>query len=168
MNGIATRRCRFHIAVVCVCTISLSACGFQLRGDAGIDPALGPMAVEGVHPGSPLLPVVRSALSDAGIEVARPGARAATRLRIVEDESGERIVSVTPQGRPREAELFYRVEFELHDASGGLLVRDTLVMTRDYAVDELDVLGRSHEVGSLRRSLRHGIVSALMRRLGSL
>lgn len=153
-------------AVVALC-LSLSACGFQLRGAVTIDPGLSPMGVEAARAGSPLLPPLRRALADGGVELAKPGSQVASLLRIHAEETGERVIVVTAQGRPREVELFHLVEFELVGPEGVLIERRTVVRTREYAVDERDILGKIHEASALRDALRRDMVTALVRRVAA-
>lgn len=145
----------------------LSACGFQLRGAVTIDSGLSPMGVEAARAGSPLLPPLRRALTDGGVELATPGSQVASLLRIHAEEYGERVIVVTAQGRPREVELFHLVEFELVGPEGVLIERRTVVRTREYAVDERDILGKIHEASSLRDALRRDMVTALVRQVAA-
>lgn len=154
---------RLHLPILFVVGVMLAGCGFQLRGAAIADPALSPMRIESVRTGSPLLPPLRRALAHAGVTVAPAGAPSATALRVVAEESVERVIALSPQGRPREIELTYHVEFEVTDAAGILVERRELRMSREYAVIETDVLGKSHEAEVLRAALLHDMVSALVR-----
>ncbi|MCA1799346.1 MAG: hypothetical protein LC632_07775 [Xanthomonadaceae bacterium] len=154
-----------HLVLLFFVACTLAGCGFQLRGAATADPGLSPMRIESVRTGSPLLPPLRRSLGNAGVAVVGAGVPASTTLRIVAEESGERVIALSPQGRPREVELTYRVEFELY-ADGLLLVERTeLALSREYAVNERDVLGKSHEAEVLRAALLHDMVSALVRRV---
>ncbi len=125
------------------------------------------MGIEASRAGSPLLPPLRRALADGGVELATPGSRVASLLRIHAEETGERVIVVTAQGRPREVELFHLVEFELVGPDGVLIDRRTVVRTREFAVDERDILGKTHEASSLREALRRDMVTALVRRVAA-
>jgi len=145
-------------------TFTLTACGFQLRGAAQIDPTLNPMTIESVQSGSALLPPLRRALVDAGVNL--EGSPRST-LLILEDEMGQRVAAVSAQGRPREMELSYRVAFEIHGEGGILLERRTLTLSREFAVDERDILGKSQEAEVLRAGLVRDMVAALVRQVAA-
>lgn len=145
-------------------TFTLTACGFQLRGAAQIDPTLNPMTIESVQSGSALLPPLRRALVDAGVTL--EGSSRST-LLILEDEMGQRVAAVSAQGRPREMELSYRVAFEIHGEGGILLERRTLTLSREFAVDERDILGKSQEAEVLRAGLVRDMVAALVRQVAA-
>ena len=142
-----------------------AACGFHLRGEATLDPALNPLAVVSVRSGSALLPPLRRALSDAGAVLAAP-ADAATILNVTADAAGQRVIAVTPQGQPREAELFYTVEFELVDAMGQVILpAREITLRREFAINERDILGKSHEAEVLAGALSRDMVAAMVRHL---
>ena len=147
--------------------VFLTACGFHLRGAATLDPALSPIAIDPVRSGSALLPPLRRALTGAGAALAPP-ADARAVLRIVTDVTGERVIAVTPQGQPREAELFYTVEFELVGADGALVMeRRELTLRREFAIDERDILGKSHEAEVLADALLDDMVANIVRLLAA-
>ncbi len=165
MKGIANHRLA-PTPVLAMCLL-LAACGFQLRGALQFDPALSPMGIEAVRAGSPLLPPLRRTLVNGGITLAPPNSRVSYILRILVDETGERVIVVTAQGRPREMELFHRVEFELIGVAGTLIERRTIVRTREFGVDERDVLGKAHEAATLREDLLQEMVAALARQVAT-
>jgi len=151
-------------AILLTAALTLTACGFQLRGAAQIDPSLNPMTIESVHSGSALLPPLRRALVDAGAML--EGSPRAT-LAILEDEMGQRVAAVSAQGRPREMELSYRVAFEIRGEGGILLERRTLILSREFAVDERDILGKSQEAEVLSAGLVRDMVAALVRQVAA-
>ncbi len=152
------------VCAIATLALALTACGFQLRGAAQIDPALNPMVIDSVSSGSALLPPLRRALVDAGATF--EGSPRAT-LVILEDEMGQRVAAVSAQGRPRELELSYRVAFEVHSEGGILLERRTLTLSREFAVDERDILGKSQEAEVLRAGLVRDMVAALVRQVAA-
>ena len=81
--------------------------------------------------------------------------------------SHQRVVAVTPQGQPREAELFYTVEFELVGADGVVVQRRELTLRREFAIDERDILGKSHEAEVLADALLDDMVANIVRLLAA-
>ena len=154
-------------AVVILTASVLAGCGFQLRGAASLSPALNPLLIETVRGGSALLPPLRAALEAGGAEFARDPAAANARLVILADAFGQRVVAVTPQGQPREAELSYTVEYELHDAEARLLQRRALTQRIEFAINERDLLGKTHEAEVLNAALVDRMVVDIMRNLAT-
>ena len=155
---------RWLVAVACV---AVAACGFQLRGADPVHPALSPLAIDAVRSGSALLPPLRRALVDAGVELIPDGPGAHARLRITADVAGERVIAVTPQGQPREAELFYTVGFQLVDAEGDLLLDREVTLRREFAISERDILGKTHEAEVLADALLRDMVDGIVRQLAA-
>lgn len=154
------------LGVVVAC-VSIVACGFQLRGANPVHPALSPLTIDAVRSGSALLPPLRRALADAGVELVANGAGASTTLFINADVAGERVIAVTPQGQPREAELFYTVEFQLVDAEGKILMERGLTLRREFAIDERDILAKTHEAEVLAEALLRDMVAGIVRQLAA-
>lgn len=154
------------LLVVCVC-VAIAACGFQLRGSDPIDPALSPLTIDAVRSGSALLPPLRRALADAGVELVPAGVASRTTLLINADVEGERVIAVTPQGQPREAELFYTVGFQLVDAQGRVLVDREVTLRREFAIDERDILAKTHEAEVLAAALLRDMVAGIVRQLAA-
>ena len=134
---------------------------------AALDPALSPITIDPVRAGSALLPPLRRALTHAGAVLAPPDS-ASTVLRIIADVAGQRVIAVTPQGQPREAELFYTVEFEVVGPDGAQLIeRRELTLRREFAIDERDILGKSHEAEVLADALLDDMVANIVRLLAA-
>lgn len=160
------RRVTARWVVVCACLV-VAACGFQLRGANPVDPGLSPLAIDAVRSGSALLPPLRRALADAGVELVADSAGASTTLLINADVAGERVIAVTPQGQPREAELFYTVEFQLVNARGELLLDRAVTLRREFAISERDILGKTHEAEVLADALVRDMVISMVRHLAA-
>ena len=152
---------------VAMLALAVAGCGFQLRGSQPLSTALNPLTIESVRGGSALLPPLRAALDAAGAEFAREPASANARLAILADAFGQRVVAVTPQGQPREAELSYTVEYELRDAAENVLQRRTLTQRIEFAIDERDILGKTHEAEVLNAALVDRMVADIVRNLAA-
>lgn len=157
----------FAASVLAGACAAVAACGFHLRGAHPVDPALSPLVIDTVRSGSALLPPLRRALVDAGVELVADSASARTRLVINADVAGERVIAVTPQGQPREAELFYTVEFQLIDAEGAVLLDREVTLRREFAMSERDILGKTHEAEVLADALVHDMVVNMLRQLAA-
>ena len=86
-------------------------------------------------------------------------------LRILEDNSGQRMLSVSARNIPREFEVYYFVTFSLEADGKSLIPAESLVATRSYTYDETLVLGKSAEEGVLRQSLAEDLARQVLRRI---
>lgn len=154
-------------SVLVLASALVAGCGFQLRGTQQLSPALNPIAIETVRVGSALLPPLRAALVAAGAELADDPATARSHLRILGDAFGQRVIAMTPQGQPREAELSYTVAYELLDADGEVLQRRELVHRIEFAIDEREILAKTHEAEVLNAALVDEMVASVVRHLAT-
>jgi LPS-assembly lipoprotein len=146
--------------------ILLASCGFRLQGSDGDLP---PVAVEtyldAEDPYTDFYASLRDALRDRGATVVESPTDASGVLRILEDDTGQRILSVSARNVPREYEVFYLVTFSFEADGSELLAPESLVVTRSYTYDETQVLGKSAEEDELRLSLARDLASRVLRRL---
>lgn len=147
-------------------SLVLAGCGFKLRGAQQL-----PFETIylGFPPNSPL-----------GAELAR-NIRAGTSTQIVDDrakaqavldvlgEARERdVLSVSAQGRAREFQLRYRVQFRLQDGKGRELIAPTqIAVQRDISFNEAQVLAKESEEALLYRDMQTDVVQQLLRRLAA-
>lgn len=166
---------RSHIATRLACTLALgiaaagaAGCGFQLEGSGALPSAMAQTYVDAVRPSSQFLGSLREVLRRRGLEVVREPGEATATLEIIEDSSGQRVLSVSARNIPREYEIFYAVTFTLRVGSEALLESESLVMTRGYTYDETQVLGKSREEDTLREALANDLALQVVRRIAAL
>jgi LPS-assembly lipoprotein len=89
-------------------------------------------------------------------------------VKIIKDQSGQRVLSVSARNTPEEYEVFYAVEYSV--ASGGteLIPPQKLELTRDYSYDTTAVLAKQREQAVLREALAQDLAGLVLRRLASL
>ncbi|MFN2309168.1 MAG: LPS assembly lipoprotein LptE [Gammaproteobacteria bacterium] len=155
--------------LMAVLLLGLSACGFHLRGDVKLAPALAKVHIQGGDVYDPLVRDLVRALSAAGSTVVEePGAASAV-LQVLSNRGDRRVLSVQTTGRVQEYELYQTFEFRVRDAAGAeLLSAQRLELTRDYLFDADDVLGKAGEEETLRRDMRRDLVRLVLLRLESL
>jgi LPS-assembly lipoprotein len=87
-------------------------------------------------------------------------------LRIHVDALSTVPLSVSGTARVQEYQVVHRVEFEVVDAAGQVLLpRETLERRRDYRFDETQALGAAAEDELARKELRRDTLAALLRRI---
>jgi LPS-assembly lipoprotein len=106
-------------------------------------------------------------LRERGASVVSTEQEAGAILRILEDNAGQRILSVSARNVPREYEVYYLVTFSLEADGRALIEPESLVLTRSYTYDETEVLGKSAEETELRQSLAADLARQVVRRIAA-
>jgi len=144
---------------------SLAACGFRLTGAGTLPPAMAKTYVESSRPNSEFFGSLRSALRLRGLEVVETPDEAGAQLIITEDNSGQRVLSVSARNIPREYEVFYSVTFTLAAGDQNLVEAQSLIARRSYTYDETEVLAKAREERILEQTLADDLARQVMRRI---
>ncbi|MCZ6497170.1 MAG: LPS assembly lipoprotein LptE [Gammaproteobacteria bacterium] len=163
----ALHRQRLHVALgfVLLGAANLGGCGFHLEG-AGTLPAVTTTTyLDAANPHTEFYSSLREALTARGARVTESRQDAGAVLSILEDISGQRMLSVSVRNIPREYEVFYSITFSLESEGEKLIPAESLVATRSYTYDETLVLGKSAEEAVLRQSLAQDLVRRVLRRI---
>ncbi len=155
--------------LVIVVAAMLTACGFQLRGEARLPAFMDRTFVAVADDSTVFMRELGLLLEANGVEVAEePGPGTAT-LRIDSQNIWRQALSVTGQARVREFLIVFEVTWRLEDARGEVaLERSTLRLTRDYSFDEGEILAAQREEEFLRDELGRAMATQLVRRLEAL
>jgi LPS-assembly lipoprotein len=155
-----------RIAITIALALSLSACGFQLRGTAALPfdtLYMPPTKVPGVA-----LDLKRNIQSGTRTTVVDDPKKAEAVLEFTQETREKHVLSLAASGRVREFQLRYRVGFRVHDGKGGeFLPLSTVQLTRDITFNDSDVLAKETEELLLFRDMQFDIVQQIMRRLAA-
>lgn len=157
--------------VICLLSLSLSACGFHLRGQASANlpaylsslrlsaPAYAPLTVE-----------MRNALKEqAGIQVVEDMHAATATLTLAGEQIESQVQAIDISGKVSDYLLNYSVAFSLTAADGQVLLPlQHIKLQREYTFDKLNVLAKELEDAFLRQEMRRDAVQQILRRLASL
>ncbi len=154
----------YALGVVICCPV-LPACGFQLRERADLPAALARTHIAGLNPYDSLSVALSRALRANGVKIVDTE-HATAILRITNRERGRRVLSVGPDGKVQELELFTIVNFEVEGQGNALRLTDQkLILTRDFIFDETDVLGKAAEAELLYDDMQDELVRLILYRL---
>lgn len=117
---------------------------------------------------SPFYRELRKQLQANGMVLVDSAAEATATLVIHEDETGQRVLSVSARNVPTEYEVYYSVVYGVDSGENNLLPRRDITVTRDYTYDETLVLGKAREEALLRESIVADIVRIVLKQLGTL
>lgn len=155
--------------VVLVCTaMSLTACGWRLQGTAKLPQTLSVTYVDAEDRYTDFNRALRDRLRASGATVAERSVDATATVRIIKDESGQRVLSVSARNTPEEYEVFYAVEYSVASGGNELIPPQRLEVTRDYSYDTTAVLAKQREQAVLREALAQDLAGLVLRRLASL
>ena len=143
----------------------LAACGFQLRGVAGLpfETLYVPGATGGIA-----LELKRNIQSGSATRVVDDPKAAEALLQFSEESRTKEILALSSAGRVREYRLIYRVGFRVGDGKGGDFVPpSTVTLTRDVTYDDAVALAKETEEQLLFRDMQADMVQQIMRRLAA-
>jgi len=152
------------VTAMLVIVMSLSACGFQLRGQAAIPFQTVRVEAPGFSAfANDLERAIRSG-TKARIVESRDQAEAV--VQIVGESQEKHILSLSSGGKVREFELLYRVAYRVTDRAGvDLALPGEIVLRRDMTYDDTLVLAKESEELLLFRDMKTDAVQQLLRRL---
>ncbi|HJW54692.1 MAG TPA: LPS assembly lipoprotein LptE [Burkholderiaceae bacterium] len=161
---------RIACALAVAATVTLSACGFQLRG-SGNQANLPFATVYLAFPDTSALgnELKRNLRAGGGTEVITDAKTAQAIVELLSETREKQILSLNTQGRVREYSLLYRVRFRVRDSKGKELLAPTeIVLKRDISFNEAQVIAKEKEEEMLYRDMQSDLVQQILRRLAVL
>lgn len=154
--------------VLLIAMLSLSACGYHLRGAIDLPESLQKMYVQG---GSKELSVAfAQAFRSTSGELVSSAADAGMILNVLNEEYRRQTVSISSSGYSNEYELTYRLVFDLIDKNGTKLISEqTIEVSQAYFNQQSSnvVLAKENEEQVLRKELYVKAVRSVIERARS-
>ncbi len=142
--------------------LTLSACGFQMRGIA--DLKFHTLYLKG--PTISISKPFKRSLAVNGVKVVSAADEADLLLEILSETQEQRILSLSGRGLVREYELFYTVNFRLRDPSSDVWGDvQTIKNRREITYDDSQLLAKQLEQERLYNDMKDDAVRELLRRL---
>jgi len=148
-----------------VLLLYLAGCGFQFRGAQEFPPQMAIVYIDSVDRYSPFYRELVTVLRRSKVRLTDDPVKARTIIRILTDDTGRRLLSVTARNVPAEYEVYYRVRFTVDVDGVEAVPAEQLALTRDYAFDETQVLGKVSEEENIRQAIASDLVGLVTRRL---
>ena len=114
---------------------------------------------------SPFYRELVTVLRRSDIRLTDDPVKARTIIKILTDDTGRRLLSVTARNVPAEYEVYYRVRFSVDVDGVEAVPAEQLALTRDFAFDETQVLGKANEEENIRQAIASDLVGLVTRRL---
>ena len=145
----------------------LTACGFQLRGQAAIP--FQTLRIETPEFSAFANDLERAIRSGSKTRIVDTRDQAEAVIQIVGESQEKRILSLSSGGKVREFELRYRIAYRLTDRAGvDLALPGEIALRRDMTYDDTLVLAKESEELLLYRDMRTDAVQQMLRRLSVL
>ena len=165
------RRGALHAAVL-VAALTVSACGFHLRGDGGHYTLPFPSIYVGLPESSPLaIDLKRNIRANGGTTVVSNPKEADGVVEVLsnpEKNKTKTILSLNSNGRVRQYLLTYNIVFRVLDKQGTeLLGPTTITLTRPIDFNETQLLAKEQEEALLYKDMQTDLVQQMMRRIAA-
>lgn len=149
--------------------LTLSGCGFHLRGDINLPENRQVMYLQGVNQNGPFGAELASVLRGSGVKLVNTPIAAQTVLQVTEPVDDRRVLSVSgTTGKVREYEILVSLNVSLKDNKGHVIIpNQVLSRTRDFTFDETGLLGKVTEEDVLRQEMRRELIQQILRLLRS-
>ncbi|MBN1378974.1 MAG: hypothetical protein JXA04_07040 [Gammaproteobacteria bacterium] len=150
-----------------VILLLVSACGWHMRGTAKLPPAMALTYIDTAAKTSTLTRYLNRALRAADVEVVGEMGDNVARLK-VQSSSGRRVLSIGPDGKALEYEIFATATFSVTTPDGLFeLTAQEISLSRDLLFDSLDVLGASKEQDMLQQDMEKQVASLIIDRIAA-
>ena len=152
------------VVLVLLMSLLLTACGFHLRGNAGM--SFDKLYLETANYRTPFIAELRRSLEASKVELVSSVEQADVVLNIVSEAPGKQILTLGGHGRVNEFRLTYQVSLRAYDREGrDWIPAEEMMQRRDYVFDDTRILAKEAEENLLYQSMRTDMVQQIVRRL---
>lgn len=150
------------IITALIFTLAVSACGFQLRGNA--DLSFKNLYIQGGT--LSISKELKRSFKANGIQIVESAEDAELLLEMLGETNEKRILSLSGRGLVREYELNYHVSFRTREAGSPTWSAPQKVQSRrDFSYNDNALLGKAGEEEMLNKDMRTDAVREILRRL---
>ncbi len=155
----------FQVLPLLATTLVLGACGFHLRENATLPPAMQRVHLA-VNGGGEFERHLARALQTSGVTVEDDSGAGIAELRVPVAAFSTETLSAGGYVRVTEYAVHYQVQFDVLGSDGQVLVpQQRIDMSRNYSYDAGNTVGNASQVEEIQRSLNDDMVQAILFRL---
>lgn len=159
--------------VVLALSLTVSACGFHLRGDGGHYTLPFPTMYVGLPESSPLaVDLKRNINANGSTTVVKSAKDADGIIEVIsnpEHTKSKSILSLNSNGRVRQYLLSYSIVFRVLDRQGAVLLPPTsIALSRPIDFNETQLLAKEQEEALLYKDMQTDLVQQMMRRIAAI
>ena len=155
-------------AALLALSLMLAACGFQFQGPLEFPALSGGIWLQSAHGSTPLRRALNEQLRLAGVTVREEPGEDVAILRLLDDETEQRLVAISANNLPTVTEISYRVRYTLRLGGARLIDDREREANHTRIQDEFRVLGMERETEVLRDALAEELAWQILRDLASL
>jgi len=150
-------------SVILIAALLLSACGYHLRGALELPAGLKNIYLEGGT--APFREQFNSVMNISSVPLASSPETAGMIVRIFNEDSQRRALSLNASGTANDFELAYRLDFDLVDAKNRVLMpRQSVEVKREYYNDQLAIIAKGNEEALIRNEMYLQAVRSIVNR----
>jgi LPS-assembly lipoprotein len=146
----------------------LAGCGFQLKGAESLPANVKTVYVATSDELSPFAVELGRALDAAGATLAASASGADVVIRVLQDRTGRRVLSVSARNTPQEYQVYYVLGYSISRGEQQAVAPQEIELSRSYSFSESDLLAKDREEAILREALARDLADLVVRRLASL
>ncbi|WP_019141836.1 LPS assembly lipoprotein LptE [Noviherbaspirillum massiliense] len=161
---------QFLFALAAAAAVTLTSCGFQLRGSNGQTG----LPFKTIYVNAPETSTLGAQLKryirvSGNTEVVSDPKSAEAVLDLLSEGRDKAVLSKNTQGRIREYTIFYKVRFRVRDGGNkDLLAPTDITLKRDLSFNESQVMAKEAEEELLYRDMQSDMVQQILRRMVAL
>ena len=146
--------------------LTLSACGFQLRGEANLSAELQRVHVQIADQFSPLKRDLEAALARSGAKVEEKSADGIAEISLTNVSLAPVVRSVGASAFVNEFSMIYHVELSISGADGkSLLPLQTIEHSREFTFDQSQAIGTNVEQDEIKKEMERDMVATIVRKV---
>ncbi len=154
-------------SVIVLIALLLSACGYHLRGAFELPAGMKNIFLDGGS--APLQIQFKKAMDFSSIPIAVSAETASIVIRIFDENSQRRVLSLASTGVANDFELGYQFEYEIVDSKDNILMaRQPLDIKREYYNDQSAVIAKESEELIIKNEMYLQAVRTIVNRARSI
>ena len=146
----------------------LAGCGFQMKGAVQLPAGVKRIYVATSDELSPFSVEIGRALAAAGATQAASASEADVVVRVLQDRTGRRVLSVSARNTPQAYQVYYALRYSIERGDQQVVAPQEIELSRSYSFSESDLLAKDREEAILRQALARDLADLVLRRLASL
>jgi LPS-assembly lipoprotein len=163
------KQCGYRSFFLITTLLLLTGCGFHLRGNFSIPPALQRLSIQPHQPYDPFQRQLQKILTSNDVHLQERNNKALTTLSILTQDFSERTIAYGADGQPNRAILQYLVTYQILDPQNTINADERRVQVeREITLNPNETLGTDQTRNHLKNDLYLDAAFALTRQLSSL
>jgi LPS-assembly lipoprotein len=149
--------------VILIMALLISACGYHLRGALELPQGMKNVYLEGGS--AQLREQFKRAMEISSVQLASSPEKAGIIVKIFDEDSRRRVLSLSSGGTANDFELSYRFEYELLDSKNKVLMpRQPIEIKREYYNDQVAIIAKGNEEAVIRDEMYQQAVRSIVNR----